>query len=73
MCLREILEKIVEKGSPILLTDRNKDWEAGELLQTLSVPMLKRRAHFQPGMYIAEINDGGYLGAVLYKIKNKTQ
>jgi hypothetical protein len=72
MSLRDILEKLVEKSAPILLSDsNNKDWEAGVLLERLSEPMLRRRAHFQPGMYIAEINDGGYLGTVLFKIKNK--
>lgn len=72
MSLREILEKIVARGEPFLLSDReNKDWEASTLLQRLSEPMLKRRAHLQPGLYIAEINDGGYLGTVLFKVKQK--
>ncbi len=72
MSLREILERIVEKGEPFLLSDReNKDWEASMLLQRLSEPMLKRRAHLQPGLYIAEINDSGYLGTVLFKVKQK--
>jgi len=72
MNLKDILEKLVEKSAPILLSDsNNKDWEAGALLKRLSEPMLKRRAHFQPGLYIAEINDGGYLGTVLFKVKQK--
>jgi len=71
MSLKDILEKIVEEGARILLSDRNKDWEASVLLESLSVPMLKRRAHLQPGLYIAEINDSGYLGQVLYKVKQK--
>ena len=72
MSLREILEKIVARGEPFLLSDReNKDWEASTLLQRLSEPMLKRRAHLQPGLYIAEISDGGYLGTVLFKVKQK--
>ena len=70
MSLREIFEKLVSERVPILLTDRNKDWEASELLDNLSQPMLKRNAYFQPGMYIALINDGGYLGEVLYRIKS---
>lgn len=70
MSLRDILEKLVAERVPILLTDRNKDWEASELLENLSQPMLKRRAHFQPGMYIALINDAGYLGEVLYRVKS---
>jgi len=72
MSLREILEKIVEKGEPFLLSDReNKEWEASTLLHRLSEPMLKRRAHLQPGLYIAEISDSGYLGTVLFKVKQK--
>jgi len=71
MSLKEILEKIVEGGARILLSDRNKDWEASILLENLSEPMLKRRAHLQPGLYIAEINDSGYLGQVLYRVKQK--
>jgi hypothetical protein len=71
MSLRDILEKVIADKLPILLSDRNKDWEASELLEYLSMPMLKRRAHFQPGMYIALINDGGYLGEVLYRVKPK--
>ncbi|MBN2246055.1 MAG: hypothetical protein JW755_09450 [Candidatus Aminicenantes bacterium] len=71
MSLREILERIVRNKEKILLSDRNHDWEASALLEKLSEPMLKRRAHMQPGLYIAEINEGGYLGTVLYKIKTK--
>ncbi len=72
MSLRDILEKLVEKRVPILLCDsNNNDWEAGALLERLSEPMLRRRAHFQPGMYIAEISDKGYLGTVLFKVKQK--
>ncbi len=71
MSLKNILEKIVEEGARILLSDKNKDWEASVLLENLSEPMLKRRAHLQPGLYIAEINDSGYLGQVLYKVKQK--
>ena len=71
MSLKEILEKIVEDDEPVLLADSNKDWEAIALLENLSEPMLKRKAHFQPGLYIAEINDSGYLGQVLYRVKQK--
>jgi len=71
MSLKDILEKIVEEGARILLSDRSKDWEASVLLENLSEPMLKRRAHLQPGLYIAEINDSGYLGQVLYRVKQK--
>lgn len=69
MSLQDILTKLVENDTPILLNDGNKDWEAGTLLENLSAPMLKRDAYIQPGMYIAEINSGGYLGQVLYKVR----
>ena len=71
MSLREILERIVSNQDQVLLSDSNKDWEAKALLENLSEPMLKRRAHLQPGLYIAEINDAGYLGRVMFKVKAK--
>jgi hypothetical protein len=70
MCLKEILEKLASNGNDVLLCDgNNKDWEAGDLLGELSAPMLKKKAYFQPGLYIAEINDAGYLGHILYRVK----
>ena len=72
MSLREILEKIVEEDEQVMLSDSNKDWEASTLLENLSEPMLRRQAYMQPGLYIAEISDSGYLGTVLYKVKNKS-
>ena len=72
MSLREILEKIVKDGVPVLLNANNKDWEASALLDNLSEPMLKRQAYLQPGLYIAEISDSGYLGQVLYRVKQKS-
>ncbi|MDH5466926.1 MAG: hypothetical protein OEY25_05865 [Candidatus Aminicenantes bacterium] len=71
MRLREILEQIIENGNSVLLSDSNKDWEASELLKNLSEMRLMRQAHMVPGLYIAEINDSGYLGQVLYRIKRK--
>lgn len=72
MFLREILEKLVEKKEPVWLLDAsNKKWEAGELLKSLPASILQRKAHIQQGLYIAEINDSGYLGSVLFKIKPK--
>jgi len=71
MSLKEILEKIVKDGTQVLLSANNKDWEASALLENLSDPMLRRQAYLQPGLYIAEINDSGYLGQVLYKVKQK--
>ena len=54
-----------------LFGSNGQDWTADALLNNLSEPMLKRQAHLQPGLYIAEINDGGYLGQVLYTLKRK--
>jgi hypothetical protein len=71
MSLKEILQSIVDSGDSILLSDRRRDWEAGDLLNTLSSSSLNNRAHFQPGLYIAEISSSGYLGQVLYRIKPK--
>jgi hypothetical protein len=71
MSLKEILQKIAKDKEPVLLSDSEKDWEAGALLKNLSEPMLKKQAYFQPGLYIAEINDAGFLGQVMYRIKQK--
>jgi len=71
MLLKEILHKLVEDNEPVLLSNNGQDWTADALLESLSEPMLKRQAHLQPGLYIAEINDAGYLGQVLYKLKPK--
>jgi len=71
MLLKEILLKLVEDNEPVLLSNNGQDWTASALLESLSEPMLKRQAHLQRGLYIAEINDAGYLGQVLYKIKPK--
>lgn len=71
MNLKEILQKIVDNDEPILLCDKNQEWEAGDLLDKLSEPVLKIRAYLQPGIYVAEISPGGYLGRVLYQVKQK--
>ena len=71
MVLREILEKIETEETPILLSDPKGDWNARDLLDRLSEPMLKRTVYLQPGLYIALINDGGYLGEVLYRVKQR--
>ncbi len=71
MILKEILEKMVVEQSRVLLSNTKGDWEANTLLATLSPLMLKRRVHMQPGLYIAEISETGYLGQVLYKLKQK--
>jgi len=71
MILQEILQKIVDSDTSICLSDKEKDWDAGVLLAQLPAPVLRRPAYMQPGLYIAEVNDGGYLGRVLYRIKHK--
>lgn len=71
MQLKEILKKLINDKALVLLSDNQKDWEASALLKSLSEHMLKRQVYLQPGMYIAEINDKGYLGRVLYKVKCK--
>lgn len=69
--LKEILQKIVDDKESILLYDSNQDWEASILLETLSESKLKVNAYFQAGLYIAEIDPRGYLGRVMYKVKQK--
>lgn len=69
MNLKEILQKIVDSGDAILLSDKEKDWEASELLRGLSERVLKTPAHLQQDMYIAEISPAGYLGRVMFKVK----
>ncbi len=69
MSLKEILQKIVANGDAIWLSDKEKDWEASELLRGLSERVLKTPAHLQQGMYIAEISPAGYLGRVMFKVK----
>ena len=69
MSLKDVLMKLARDKTPILLSDDNQDWKPDILLETLSGPMLKRDAHLQQGLYIAEIDSGGYLGQVLYKVK----
>lgn len=67
MKLNEILQKLVDEGNSVLLNDGDKISSARDLMDSLSELTLNRKAHLQPGLYIAEINDGGYLGKVLYK------
>lgn len=69
--LKEILTKLAQDNEPVLLNDGNQDWDANELLEKLSEPRLKTTAHIQAGMYIAEIDPKGYLGRILYRVKEK--
>lgn len=70
MRLKEILQKIAETEEKVILSDQKGDWSAENLLERLSEPMLNRQAYLQPGLYIAEINSAGFLGSVLFKVKN---
>jgi hypothetical protein len=69
MSLKDILNSIVEKKVPVLLGDSMGEWTAESLLDKLSEPLLRRKAHMQPGLYIAAVDEKGYLGDVLYRIK----
>ncbi len=67
MILKEVLQKLADDGNSTLLNDGEKISSANDLLNSLSEQILKRNAHLQPGLYIAEIDDAGYLGKVMYK------
>lgn len=71
MNLKQTLQKIIGDRQQILLSDSHQDWEALDLLNSLSESKLNRPVYFQPGLYIAEISEKGYLGTVLYRIKPK--
>jgi len=68
--LKEILQRIADTEEAVIFSDQKGEWSADDLLKRLSEPMLNREAHLQPGLYIAEINNGGYLGSVLFKVKS---
>jgi hypothetical protein len=72
MILREILQQMVDDGDTAKLSNGNGSVEAATLLKTLSEPMLNRTAHLQPGLYIAELDERGYLGRVLLRFTQKT-
>lgn len=67
MTLRDILENMATKNDSLKLCHKNVEFEASGLLETLPEPILNRQAYLQPGLYIAEINEGGYLGEVLLR------
>jgi hypothetical protein len=71
MSLKDILEKIVQEGDNVLLRENETNWEASALLRNLSASRLSRPAHIQPGLYIADIDEGGYLGRILYRLVQK--
>ncbi len=71
MSLREVLEKIVSDKQAVLLKDHRQEWEANDLLNTLSPGALKRTVHMLPGVYIAVVEESGLMGEVLYRLKAK--
>ncbi len=71
MCLKEALEKIVNDQQAVLLKDSRREWEAGDLLNSLSAPMLKRPVHMLSGVYIAAVMESGLMGEVLYRLRAK--
>ena len=71
MILREILQKMVDEGNPAILSNGNGATEASSLLNSLSESMLRTPAHIQPGLYIAQIDENGYLGQVLFRFADK--
>ena len=72
MKLREILQKIVDDGNHAKFSNDNGATDAHTLLRTLSKPKLESNAYIQPGLYIAEISESGYLGRVLFRFNKKT-
>lgn len=71
MRLKEILQKMNDEDQKFLLNNNGQNWEATDLLNELSEASLNVQAYLQPGIYIAEINDRGYLGSVLYRLTQK--
>ncbi len=69
MNLKDILQKLADEGHTILFDNDKAPAEVSVLLNTLSERMLTKKAHLQPGMYIAEINDKGYLGSIMYRFR----
>jgi hypothetical protein len=69
MILKDALETIVGDARPVMLKDHRKEWEAGDLLNSLSEPMLKRPVHMLPGIYIAALTESGLMGEVLYRLR----
>jgi hypothetical protein len=69
MNLREALEKLVQDQAPFLLKDQARDWEAVDLLGTLSPRALVRPVHMLCGVYIAAVMENGLMGEVLFRFK----
>jgi hypothetical protein len=71
MSLKDILTKLAEEKESFSLCNANGSHTPASLLSELSESKLSTRSHYQTGLYIAEINALGYLGAVLYRVKRK--
>ncbi len=71
MTLKNVLTGLVKNHQRLLLSSTEGSFTPASLLNTLSETKLKTKAHYQPGLYIAEINESGYLGAVLFKVTSK--
>jgi len=71
MSLKDILSKLAEEKESIFLCNTNGSHTPDSLLSELSESKLSARSYYQPGLYIAEINESGYLGAILYRVKRK--
>lgn len=71
MTLKDVLTGLENTHQKLLLSSRDGSFTPAGLLGTLSETKLKTQAHYQPGLYIAEINEAGYLGAVLFEVKKE--
>jgi len=69
MNLREILKKIIDKQETVILSNSIDSFNAKELLASLPDTKLNIRSFYQQGLYIARIDDKGFLGDVLYRVK----
>ncbi len=70
MVLKDVLQTMVENDEQVLLNDGKSMYEAANLLSDLSDRHLLRKVHKTP-MYIALVDEGGYMGEVLYRLKQK--
>ena len=64
------LNSLYNKGIVFLLPGESNVYKAQDpdiLLETLSDHVLERPVYLQPGLYIAEISESGYLGQVLFR------
>ncbi|MFO7890766.1 MAG: hypothetical protein R6V04_10555 [bacterium] len=69
MTLKDVLTGLADTHQNLLLNSTEGSFTPAGLLNTLSETKLKTPAHYQPGLYIAEINEAGYLGSVLFEVK----